>query len=100
MSIGAIDACDNLDRDDILDPIAPGEDNEGRVRAQCGHGHHPPDVPDQRESHEGGEEGADETGWTIPWHLDCRIAGLVTELRLPARALLNGPIGLRAFDVR
>ncbi len=81
-------------------PIPPGEDNEGRVRTQCGQGHDPPDMPDQRESHQGGEEGANEASWAIPRHLDFRIAGLLAQLRLLARALLYGPVGLLALDAR
>src|SRR5882757_268661 len=99
MSVGPIDARDRFSRNDVLDPVPPGEDNEGRVCAQCGQGHQPPDVPDQRESHEGGEEGANESGRAIPRHLDLRIGGLLAELRLLASAaLLHVPVGVRALD--
>src|SRR5205085_9467158 len=45
-------------------------------------------------------ESANEAGWTIPRHFDFRITGLLAELCLLARALLHGPVGLLAFDVR
>src|SRR5216683_2211589 len=56
--------------------------------------------PHQPECHQGGEEGANEASWAIPRHLDFRIAGLLAQLRLLARALLYGPVGLLALDAR
>ena len=99
-SVGPVDARDLVGRNDVFVLIPPGEDNEGRVCAHGGQGHDPPDVPDQRESHEGGEEGADEAGRAVPRHLDIRIDGLVAQRRLLDRALLHAPVGVLAFDVR
>ncbi len=56
-------------------------------------------MPDQRETHDRCEEGADEAGWAVPWHLDFRIGGLLAEPRLLEGPLLHAPVGLFALDI-
>src|ERR1700736_851536 len=98
-SIGSIDARDRFRWNDVLVNVAPGEYDEGCVGTQCCDAHHPPDVPDQRETHNGSEEGADEAGWTVPWHFNIGIHGLLTEPRLLEGPLLHPPVGFLALDV-
>src|ERR1700719_4851264 len=95
-SVGPIYARDRFRWNDVLVLVPPGKDDEGRVGAQCGQAHHPPDVPDQRETHEGREEGTDEAGWAVPRHLDICVGGLLAEPRLLEGALLHPPISLFA----
>ena len=77
-SIAATSAAAN----DVFVMVTPGEHDEGRERADAAQNHHPPDVPDQREAHDGGEERADETGRRVPGHLDVVIFGHGTIERL------------------
>ena len=63
VSVGPVDPRDVIGRNDVLILVPPGENHECRERANEAHHDHPPDMPDQRESHEGGEERANETGW-------------------------------------
>src|SRR3984893_17386841 len=98
-SVGSIYARDGFRWNDVLVNVAPGKDDEGCVGTQCCDAHHPPDVPDQSETHDGREEGADEAGWTVPWHFNICIHGLLTEPRLLKCALLHSPVGFLALDV-
>src|SRR5260370_22507992 len=63
--IATVDACDFVCRKGILVVVAPREHDEGGEGAERARGDHPPDMPDQREAHDGGEERADEAGRRI-----------------------------------
>ncbi len=64
-------------------------------------GDQPPDVPDQREAHEGREEGADEAGRAVARHLDVLDRrGSSPSVGLLRRALLHAPVGVLALDMR
>src|SRR6202048_3315733 len=98
-SVGSIYARDRFRWNEVLVRVPPRKDDEGCVGTQRCDAHHPPDVPDQRESHDGREEGANEAGWTVPWHFNIGIYGLLTEPRLLKCALLHPPVGFLALDV-
>jgi len=98
--VGSIDARDCVCRNDVLVDVPPGKDDERRVGAQSGQADHPPDVPDQRETHNSREERAHEAGWAVPWHLDLRIGGFFAEPRLLEGPLLHAPVGVFALDIR
>src|SRR6202047_3503298 len=98
-SIGSIDARDRFRWNDVLVNVAPGKDDEGCVGTQCCDAQHPPDVPDHSETHDGREEGADEAGWTVPWHFNISIHGLPAEPCLLKYPLLHSPVGFLALDV-
>src|ERR1700730_7177119 len=98
-SVGSIYARDRFRWNEVLVRVPPRKDDEGCVGTQRCDAHHPPDVPDQRESHDGREEGANESGWAVPWHFNIGIHGLLAEPRLLEGALLHAPVGLFALDI-
>src|SRR5437763_4688076 len=101
MPAGPIDARNRFSWNDVVVAVPPSKDHESRVGAQSRQCHHPPDVPDQRKSHEGGEERTDEAGRAVPRHLDIEIAGgLRADVCFLALALLDVPIGPLALDAR
>ncbi len=77
--------CDFAGRDFVLVVVAPGEHDEGRESAGDADRRHPPDVPDQREAGDDGEEGDDEAGRTVDRHLDRFVARQRRKLA-PARS--------------
>jgi hypothetical protein len=54
----------------------------------------------RRGPHECGEKGADETGRAVPRHLDFRIGRVLAEPPILARAPLDAPVSVLAFDAR
>src|SRR5260370_25970293 len=84
----------------MLRDAAPREPNEDRVGGDEPQGHHPPDVPNQRKARHRAEESGDESGRTVPWHLDRLIVRLGRQLLRLDRAPLDPPIRLLATYVR
>ena len=90
----AIDPRDFFRRYFIFRHVPPGEPDEDHIGGRHADRDQPPDVPDQREAGDGGEEGGDKSGRDDAGDLD----GLVDRLR-PQMVPLEGqpldlPIGL------
>src|SRR5580700_3586319 len=75
--------------------VAKCEDQKGHECADQAQSRQPPDVPDQRETGDDGEEGIDEAERTILRHLDRPVlARLIGVFRIPLRLLLCHPEGI------
>src|ERR1700704_5475733 len=96
----AVDPCNFLCRNDILIMVTPGEYHEGGEGTDRACSNHPPDVPDQRKTHHGGEEGADEAGRRIARDLDIPIPWRFVGRALLVRAVLEFPPGVFAGHFR
>src|SRR5258708_12768517 len=83
----------------MLGDVATREPNEDRVGGDEPQGHHPPDVPNQRKARHRAEESGDESGRTVPWHLDRLIVRLGRQFLRLDRAPLDPPIRLLAPPV-
>ena len=92
--IGAVDARDLGGGNAILGAVSPGEHDEGREGADEADGNQPPDMPDQREAHEGGEERADEARRAVARHFDVRVGAARRPARPAACAL---PVGIASL---
>ena len=92
-------ARDLFDRDDMLMLVAPRIPDEDREGADQAEDRQPPDVPDDGEAAERGEEGDDHPGRRVQRHFDRLVIGLLDQLILFDRRLLARPIGLFAMDV-
>ena len=71
----AIDRGEFLGGQLIFRYVAPGEDDECREGADQADDDHPPDMPDQREAGDDGEEGRDEAGRAVARHFDRLVIG-------------------------
>ena len=94
-----IDTRDFLRRDDVFLDIAPCEPYKDRVGGCNRRAYKPPDLPDHRETTEGGEEGRNESGWAVPRHLDRLITGLSWGMLRLYRAPLDFPIRLLPMNI-
>src|ERR1700761_7171765 len=61
LTVDTVDARDLGGRNDVFVMVAPSEDDEGGESTDAAEHDHPPDVPDQRETHDGCKEGAHKT---------------------------------------
>src|SRR5260370_34984802 len=95
-AIATVDACDFVCRKGILVVVAPGEHDEGGEGADRARGDHPPDMPDQREAHDGGEERADEAGRRIARDLDIPILRHFVGPAMLSGVVLALPISVSA----
>src|SRR6202158_1054363 len=89
--IAAVDARDFVCRNGVLVMVAPGEHDEGGEGADRAYGDHPPDVPDQGKTHDGGEKRADEAGGRVARDLDIPIFRFFLGPRTPRRPFFALP---------
>src|SRR5262249_598202 len=79
--------------------ITKREDEKRDECADEAHARHPPDVPDEREAGDDGEERIDEADRTVFRHLDRLVRARRRGLTLRgARALLGAPKGVQTGD--
>src|SRR5262245_5317775 len=96
---GPVSAGDLVRRNFVLLNVAPGEPDEYGVGGRDADGHQPPDVPDERKSGKGGEEGRDKAGRTVPRQFDRLVIGLRYQLLRFDSAPLDLPIRLLPLNV-
>src|SRR3984893_11454705 len=92
----AVEPRDFVRRNGALVVVAPGEHDKSGERADRAGGDHPPDMPDQREAHDGGEERADEAGRRIARDLDIAILRRFVGPAMLSGVVLELPIGVSA----
>src|SRR5882762_6403253 len=94
--MATVDARDFVCRNGILVVVAPGEHDEGGEGADRAYGDHPPDVPDQGKTHDGGEKRADEAGRRVARDLNRSILWLFLGPSLLGRPFFELPKGVLA----
>src|ERR1700720_4063054 len=83
-------------RNGVFVVVAPGEHDEGGEGADRAYGDHPPDVPDQGKTHDGGEERADEAGRRIARDFNVPILRRLVGSALFVGAAFEPPEGIFA----
>src|SRR5258708_13964439 len=94
-----VDARDLRRRNEVFLDVAPREPDKSRVGEEEPNADQPPDLPDQRETGDRGEECGYESGRAVPRHLDRFVFRLSLRLLGFDGMALHFPLGPFAADL-